>query len=90
MADNIAGKTICAFGEACAWPTQSFIAKFKEEFESKAQRDVKPREVSDGVALQNGRPVLMHDHEVAVASAGGVPKPDAPWELSNDSKANAV
>ena len=25
VADNIAGKTICAFGEACAWPTQSFV-----------------------------------------------------------------
>ncbi len=29
VADNIAGKTICAFGEACAWPVQSFVAKFK-------------------------------------------------------------
>ncbi len=28
VADNIAGRTICAFGEACAWPVQSFIAKF--------------------------------------------------------------
>ena len=36
VADNIAGRTICAFGEACSWPTQSFIAKFPEEFESKA------------------------------------------------------
>lgn len=36
VADNIAGRTICAFGEACAWPTQSFIAKFKDEFEAKA------------------------------------------------------
>jgi NADH-quinone oxidoreductase subunit F len=32
VADNIAGKTICAFGEACAWPVQSFVAKFREEF----------------------------------------------------------
>lgn len=32
VADNIAGRTICAFGEACAWPTQSFVAKFPEEF----------------------------------------------------------
>ncbi len=32
IADNIAGKTICAFGEACAWPTQSFVAKFRDEF----------------------------------------------------------
>jgi len=33
IADNIAGRTICAFGEACAWPTQSFVAKFREEFQ---------------------------------------------------------
>ena len=39
VADNIAGKTICAFGEACSWPTQSFVAKFREEF---AARAVKP------------------------------------------------
>ena len=32
VADNIAGRTICAFGEACAWPVQSFLAKFPEEF----------------------------------------------------------
>ena len=36
VADNIAGKTICAFGEACAWPVQSFVGKFKNEFESRA------------------------------------------------------
>ena len=32
VADNIAGRTICAFGEACSWPTQSFLQKFPEEF----------------------------------------------------------
>lgn len=42
VADNIAGKTICAFGEACAWPTQSFIAKFPEEFRGKATKPVPP------------------------------------------------
>jgi NADH-quinone oxidoreductase subunit F len=36
VADNIAGRTICAFGEACAWPVQSFVDKFKDEFESRA------------------------------------------------------
>ena len=34
VADQIAGRTICAFGEACAWPTQSFIAKFGDEFKA--------------------------------------------------------
>ncbi len=33
IADHIAGRTVCAFGEACSWPTQSFVAKFREEFE---------------------------------------------------------
>ncbi len=37
IADNIAGRTICAFGEACAWPTQSFLAKFPEEFASRVK-----------------------------------------------------
>ena len=32
VADNIAGRTICAFGEACSWPTQSFVIKFRDEF----------------------------------------------------------
>jgi NADH-quinone oxidoreductase subunit F len=36
IADNIpGGRTICAFGEACSWPVQSFVAKFRDEFEAK-------------------------------------------------------
>lgn len=42
VADNIAGKTICAFGEACSWPTQSFLAKFREEFTGKAHKATPP------------------------------------------------
>lgn len=42
VADNIAGKTICAFGEACSWPTQSFLAKFKEEFSAKSLKATPP------------------------------------------------
>src|SRR5580658_744614 len=32
-AQNIQGRTICAFGEACAWPVLSFVNKFRDEFE---------------------------------------------------------
>jgi len=32
IAKNIQGRTICAFGEACAWPVLSFVNKFKDEF----------------------------------------------------------
>jgi NADH-quinone oxidoreductase subunit F len=30
---QIAGHTICAFGEAASWPVQSFLKHFREEFE---------------------------------------------------------
>jgi NADH-quinone oxidoreductase subunit F len=36
IAQNIQGRTICAFGEACAWPVLSFVEKFRDEFEAKA------------------------------------------------------
>lgn len=40
IADNIpGGRTICAFGEACSWPVQSFVAKFKDEFEARGAAD---------------------------------------------------
>ena len=42
IGDNIAGKTICAFGEACSWPTQSFVAKFREEFTGKSRKPTPP------------------------------------------------
>jgi hypothetical protein len=42
VADNIAGRTICAFGEACAWPTQSFVEKFPEEFAARALKPEPP------------------------------------------------
>ncbi len=42
IGDNIAGRTICAFGEACAWPTQSFVDKFPEEFARHARKSVPP------------------------------------------------
>jgi NADH-quinone oxidoreductase subunit F len=44
IADNIpGGRTICAFGEACSWPVQSFVAKFKEEFIARGTADEESR-----------------------------------------------
>ena len=34
VADSIEGRTICALGEAAAWPVQSFIKHFRPEFEA--------------------------------------------------------
>jgi NADH-quinone oxidoreductase subunit F len=33
VANNIEGNTICALGDAAAWPVQSMIKRFREEFE---------------------------------------------------------
>jgi len=38
-AQNIQGRTICAFGEACAWPVLSFVNKFRDEFEARGTAD---------------------------------------------------
>lgn len=47
IADNIpGGRTICAFGEACAWPVQSFVAKFRDEFIARGAADAKRRAAS--------------------------------------------
>lgn len=43
IADQIAGRTICAFGEAASWPVQSFIEKFKDEFIQKAREQASQR-----------------------------------------------
>ena len=43
IADNIpGGRTICAFGEACSWPVQSFVGKFKDEFVAKSAAGAAP------------------------------------------------
>jgi NADH-quinone oxidoreductase subunit F len=45
IADQIAGRTVCPFGEACAWPVQSFVQKFGEEFKNyAATKAAKPAE----------------------------------------------
>ncbi len=54
IADNIpGGRTICAFGEACSWPVQSFVAKFKDEFVARGAAD-EARGKSSGSAGPTG------------------------------------
>ena len=40
VADKIEGRTICALGDAAAWPVQSFLKHFREEFEAKVSSRV--------------------------------------------------
>ncbi len=39
IADNIDGKTICALGEASAWPQKAFVTKFRKEFEQACSKN---------------------------------------------------
>ena len=60
MADNIpGGRTICAFGEACAWPVQSFVAKFRDEFVARGQRDEARRAASSKDQTGAGSPGVI-------------------------------
>jgi NADH-quinone oxidoreductase subunit F len=60
IADNIpGGRTICAFGEACSWPVQSFVAKFKDEFVAKGATDEARR--------AKEKPTPPERHELATA-----------------------
>ncbi len=38
VANNIEGNTICALGDAAAWPVQSFVRRFREEFEKRVKK----------------------------------------------------
>ncbi len=39
VANNIEGNTICALGDAAAWPVRGFVTKFREEFEKAVKKD---------------------------------------------------
>jgi len=43
IAQNIQGRTICAFGEAAAWPVLSFVKKFKDDFIARGKADEEAR-----------------------------------------------
>ena len=47
VACNIEGNTICALGDAAAWPVKGFLNKFRDEFEKhvKSEREVVPKNI---------------------------------------------
>ncbi len=42
IANNVEGNTICALGDAAAWPVQSMIRRFRGEFEKRVVAEVEP------------------------------------------------
>ncbi len=47
VAVQIDGRTICAFGEASAWPTQSFVRKFRDELKADCKADLAGKIVNE-------------------------------------------
>ncbi len=48
IAGDMEGKTICVFADAAAWPVQSYISKFRAEFEQyvNARREAREGEAA--------------------------------------------
>jgi NADH-quinone oxidoreductase subunit F len=44
IAHGIAGNTICALGDAAAWPMLGFLTKFRADFEAKIKTSAHPRD----------------------------------------------
>ena len=77
VADNIAGKTICAFGEACAWPTQSFVLKFREEFSARSTKETPPPMPPEYVPeelIEHEKIETLHDHRTGAPYAPAATK----------------
>lgn len=51
VAYQIDGKTICAFGEASSWPTESFIAKFRDEITASTKPENKGKPMGEEAKL---------------------------------------
>ncbi len=51
VAKNIDGRTICAFGEASSWPTESFIEKFKDELVADTNPELADEKVNNEAQL---------------------------------------
>jgi NADH-quinone oxidoreductase subunit F len=50
VADNIEARTICALGDAAAWPVKGFVTKFRDEFEKSISehRTYQPKNIVHG------------------------------------------
>ncbi|MFM8469485.1 MAG: NADH-quinone oxidoreductase subunit NuoF [Limisphaerales bacterium] len=62
IAQNIQGRTICAFGEACAWPVLSYVKKFKDDFEAKGAAD-EARHATVGAGPTQEMKIAANQHQ---------------------------
>jgi NADH-quinone oxidoreductase subunit F len=62
VAKNIEGRTICALGEAAAWPVYFTIERFRDEFEKRVQPGLKIESPNRVHALRKGGLDLVKVH----------------------------
>jgi NADH-quinone oxidoreductase subunit F len=59
VANGIGGNTICALGDAAAWPMLGFLTKFRADFEARLAKSPKARQagaiVADGQVIAGAR-----------------------------------
>jgi NADH-quinone oxidoreductase subunit F len=62
VAKNIEGRTICALGEAAAWPVYFTIERFREDFEKRVKPGLKVESPNRVHGLRKGglEPVQVH------------------------------
>lgn len=62
VAQNIEGRTICALGEAAAWPVKFTVQRFREEFEKRVSEENVTESPNRVHALRHGglEPVQIH------------------------------
>lgn len=53
VAKNIEGNTICALGEAAAWPVKFMVDRFRDEFDARAKEDLKVEVKNKVHAMRN-------------------------------------
>lgn len=53
VANNIEGNTICALGDAAAWPVQSLIKRFRDEFEKRMMKSPAQAVVTGAILAQS-------------------------------------
>ena len=62
VALNIEGRTICALGEAAAWPVRFTVERFREEFEKRVNRNLVVESPNRVHALRKGGLDLVQVH----------------------------
>ena len=68
VANRIEGHTICALGDAAAWPVQSFLKHYKHEFQYMIEH--KGRSIVEGAAGARRREGTMSDDPVNIEVNG--------------------